>query len=154
MLSIASDRSVVRSVLATVVVAALVSGCAGRSAGPAGRVLSADAIIGKRWLWEATVSAHETIAVPNPENYTLELMPSGTAAVRFDCNRGAGSYKIAAGQLSFGPMMSSRMACPPGSLDSRYARDLRRVIAFFVEDGKLYLEQPPGYGTLRFAPAE
>jgi len=64
-----------------------------------------------------------------------------------------GNYKIAEGQLSFGPMMSTRMACPPDTLDAFFMRDLQRVASFFVEEGALYLELPYDSGTMRFDPA-
>ena len=68
-------------------------------------------------------------------------------------NNGGGNYQISAGKLSFGPLMSTRMACPPGSLDATYTRDLQRVVSFFVQDGDLYLELPVDSGTMRFQPA-
>lgn len=109
-----------------------------------------EAVVGKAWQWESFVSPVEKIAVPTPERYQLELMPDGKARARFDCNRGGGAYRISEGQLSFGALVSTRMACPPGSLGDRYSRELARVTTFFIEDGKLYLEQPVDSGTLRF----
>ena len=81
------------------------------------------------------------------------LMADGKAQVRFDCNRGGGSYHISEGQLSFGPMMSTRMACPPDSLDVPFMRDLQRVASFFVQEGALYLELPNDSGTMQFRQA-
>jgi hypothetical protein len=43
------------------------------------------------------------------------------------------------------------MACPPGSLDSRYLKDLQRATIFFVEGGKLFFDLPADSGTMRFA---
>jgi hypothetical protein len=43
------------------------------------------------------------------------------------------------------------MACPSGSLDSRYLRDLQRATIFFVEGGKLFLDLTMDSGTMRFA---
>jgi len=54
---------------------------------------------------------------------------------------------MSTGRLSFGSLLSTRMACPPDSLDSPFMKDLQRVVSFFLENGKLYLE------PMRAAPA-
>lgn len=108
---------------------------------------------GITWQWEKTVNPVETITVTAPERYTLLLTEEGKAQVQFDCNKGGGDYQIAEGKLSFGPMMSTRMACPEGSQDALYTRDLARAVSFFLEGGFLYLELPYDSGTMRFSPA-
>lgn len=134
----------------------LIVGCAAdSSAGPAGstdRSTEPQVVVGKTWQWEVTITPVEKITVPNPEHYTILLMDNGKLQARFDCNLGGGTYKIAAGQLSFGSLLSTRMACPPASLDGPYMRDLQRVVSFFVQDGHLYLELPVDSGTMRFRP--
>lgn len=50
------------------------------------------------------------------------LMGDGKLQARFDCNRGGGNHKISEGKVSLGPLLSPRMACPPGSLDAPYVR--------------------------------
>lgn len=77
--------------------------------------------------------------------FTLEFGADGTAFFRIDCNRGRGAWKAVpstdptAGDLAFGPLATTRMACPPGSLDQRVMRDLARVRSYRLKDGKLYL---------------
>jgi heat shock protein HslJ len=105
------------------------------------------------WQWVSTITPVEKIAVPNPERYTIFLTADGKAKIRFDCNRGGGDYKISKGKLSFGPLLSTRMACPPDTLDGPFMRDLQRVASFFVENGNLYLELPFDSGTMKFRPA-
>lgn len=80
------------------------------------------------------------------------LTADGRAQIRFDCNRGGGEFKISPGKLSFGPLLSTRMACPPGSLDSAFMQDLQRVVSFFVEKGTLFLEMPYESGAMKFRP--
>lgn len=111
-------------------------------------------VLDKTWQWESTITPVEKITVSNPERYTILLKVDGKAQIRFDCNRGGGNYQISEGKLSFGPLMSTRMACPPDSLDGPYMRDLQRVVSFFIEDGKLYLELPADSGTMRFRTAQ
>jgi len=120
---------------------------------PSSHLKDPKAVLNKTWQWESTVTPVETITVPSPEQYTLLLAEDGTLKAKFDCNNGGGSYEISEGNLSFGPMMSTRMACPEGSLDMVFMRDLARVSSFFLEGGNLYLELPYDSGTMKFRAA-
>ena len=132
----------------------LVSGCAaGVTSGPSDRSDAPQRIWNRTWQWEATTTPVERITVPEPERYTIFLKEDGKAQVRFDCNRGGGGYTVSKGSLSFGPLMSTRMACPEGSLDARFAKDLQGVSSFFIEGGHLHLQMPYDSGTMRFRAA-
>jgi len=109
-------------------------------------------LTGRTWQWESTQTPAEKITPMNPEGYTLRLTGNGRFQARFDCNKGGGSYQISTGKLSFGPMMSTRMACAPDSLDSQFMRDLGKVESFFVEEGHLYLGLQSDSGTMRLRP--
>lgn len=111
-------------------------------------------VLNKTWQWESTITPVEKITVPKPERYTILLRSDGKAQVRFDCNRGGGRFEISPAKLSFGPLVSSRMACPADSLDGPFMRDLQRVVSFFVENGTLYLELAYDSGTMKFQPGE
>jgi heat shock protein HslJ len=110
-------------------------------------------VIGKTWQWVSSTTPAEKITVAAPERYTILLQTAGRAQVRFDCNRGGGDYKIAEGQLSFGPLISTRMACPADTQDWSFMRDLQRVASFFVREGLLYLELPYDSGIMQFRQA-
>jgi len=129
----------------------LVTACS-TSRGPdsSRRSLDATEVIGKTWQWQGTATLVEKITVEQPEHYTFKLSENGRAEFRFDCNRGGGDYQISEGKLSFGPIMSTRMACPQGSLDSSYAKQLQEVAAFFIENNELYLNMPADKGILHF----
>jgi heat shock protein HslJ len=131
----------------------LAAGCAAGSTSIQGAPRNdPQAILNKTWQWQSTTTPGETITVPAPENYTILLQGDRRVQARFDCNRGGGTFKISPGKLSFGPLFSTRMACPPDSLDSVFMRDLQRVVAFFIDDGALYLELPYDSGTMKFRP--
>lgn len=131
------------------------AGCACVSSSKQGEMKNdPQALLEKKWEWVSTVTPVEKITVDKPENYTIFLKSDGNIQVRFDCNRGGGSFEISPGKLSFGPMMSTKMACPPGSLDYRFAKDLQGVVSFFTMDGALYLELPHDSGTLKFHPVK
>jgi heat shock protein HslJ len=110
-------------------------------------------VFNRTWQWVSTITPVEKIVVPDPERYTILLTSDGKAKVRFDCNRGGGDYKISKGKLSFGTLLSTRMACPPDSLDGPFTRDLQRVASFFTKNGNLYLELSFDSGTIKFRPS-
>ena len=118
----------------------------------AARDTDPESVLNKTWQWVATSTPVGKTTVQNPERYTILLADNGRLQARFDCNRGGGDYKISSGKLSFGPLASTRMACPPDSLDVPFTRDLQRVVSFFIESGKLYLELPVDSGTMCFRP--
>jgi heat shock protein HslJ len=126
---------------------------AGGESGLATRDTDPQSVLNKTWQWVATITPIERTTVQNPERYTILLTDNGRLQARFDCNRGGGDYKISSGKLSFGPLLSTRMSCPPDSLDGPFMRDLQRAASFFVENGNLYLELPAESGTMRFRPA-
>jgi heat shock protein HslJ len=117
------------------------------------RSMDPQSVLNKTWQWISTITPVEKIAVPNPEHYTIILTDDGKLQGRFDCNRGGGEFKISPSKLSFGLLLSTRMACPPDSLDGPFMRDQQRVASFFVQDGLLYLELPYDSGTMEFRPA-
>jgi hypothetical protein len=42
---------------------------------------------------------HLKLRAPAPDRYTLPLLADGRLTARFDCNRGLGAYRIAAGRM-------------------------------------------------------
>jgi heat shock protein HslJ len=131
----------------------VIMGCAtGGHPGATSRSTDAHLLLNRTWQWEATATPAETISVSDPDRYTIRFLEDGNLQARFDCNRGGGSYTILAGKLSLGPMMSTRMACAPDSLDAVFMRDLQRVKAFYIENGTLNLAFPEDGGTMRFKP--
>ena len=137
--------------LVMVFVGLAVAGCAaGMTSDPRGRRRNHQMAVGKTWQWVATVTPVERITVVEPARYTILLRTDGKAQIRFDCNRGGGDYTIADGRFAFGPLMSTRMACPPDSQDAPFMRDLGRVSSFFLKDGHLFLAFPADSGSMRF----
>ena len=140
-------------ILSILLAGIMLAGCAAGSTSIQGaRITDPRMILDKTWQWESTITPVEKIAVPEPERYTIFLQADGRVQARFDCNRGGGVFKISPGKLSFGPLISTRMACPPDSLDGTFMRDLQRVVSFFVDNGTLYLALPIDSGTMRFRP--
>jgi heat shock protein HslJ len=102
------------------------------------------------WHWIATVTPVGRIAPPNPENYTIEILPDTTLAARLDCNRGSGRCVIDGKSIRIGPLATTRMACPPGTMDSVFGKSLDAVRVWFMYADTLMLDLYADSGTMRF----
>jgi heat shock protein HslJ len=92
----------------------------------------------------------QTVLVPAPERYLLDLGANLEAHVRADCNFCNGSYRLSGSSLSMGLLACTLAACPPGSLDGEYLRALGSASSFSVTEGKLSITYRDG--VLRFGP--
>ena len=121
--------------------------------------MAADALppelAGSAWTLENFQSSDNAIGVLKPaapDQYQLMLEADGSVAMKLDCNRGFGSWKATAvdatnGTITFGPMGMSMAACPPGSMDTRIARDMEHVRTYVLRDGRLFLNLWADAGT-------
>lgn len=142
-----------RSVISALLCLTIMGCVAGGRPGPVSHTREPGVVLNRTWQWVSTITPVEKVTVPDPARYTIRLTDGGKVQARFDCNGGGGTYVISEGRLSFGPLLSTRMACPADSLDGPFMRDLQRVASFFVQDGDLYLELPLDSGTMRFRTA-
>lgn len=92
------------------------------------------------WRWENTETSGGKITVDKPENYTLEFTADGKIRVKADCNRGGGSYKSDENNLTFSAIFTTKMGCPPNSLDNRFLRGLEAARTYRVEGNSLFIE--------------
>jgi len=92
----------------------------------------------------------QTVLVPDPERYLLNLGEGGDAHVRADCNFCNGSYQAGSTSLEMGLLACTLAACPPGSLDGEYLRALGSATSFARAGGELSVVYPNG--VLRFGP--
>ena len=82
-----------------------------------------------------------TVRVDDPARYTIAFNADGSAALRLDCNRGRGSWRSETpGRIEFGAVATTRMMCPPGSLDARLGRELPFVRVYALDGDTLRLE--------------
>jgi heat shock protein HslJ len=92
----------------------------------------------------------QTVLVPAPERYQLNLGQGGDAHVRADCNFCNGTYRSSGTEIEMGLLACTLAACPPGSLDGEYLRALGSASSFEVTEGELSVSYPDG--VLRFGP--
>ena len=101
-------------------------------------------LVGTSWELVELRSPEDSIGterVDEPARYTITFNADGSAALRLDCNRGRGIWRSEApGRLEFGAVATTRMMCPPGSLDARLGRELPFVRVYAIQGDTLRLE--------------
>jgi para-nitrobenzyl esterase len=109
---------------------------------------------GTAWQLVEIQSMDGTTLQPDESaKYTLTFGGEGHLAARIDCNRGAGTWKATpAGELTLGPLATTRAMCPPHSLHDRFVRDLGYVRSYVTEDGRLFLSLMADGGIYVFEP--
>lgn len=127
--------------LATVLCAACSTGTTPPT-DPVTRDIHAIGLTGTTWRLHAIQSMDDVQGTTRPQSdriYTMQLTPDGRAAFQLDCNRGMTSYThdASSGAISFGNVALTRAMCPPGSLDTRIARDMGHVRSYSIRGDTL-----------------
>lgn len=135
-------------IAAVLAVAGLSAGC-GKKEGSSESVITSP--VGFVWKWEGTQTPVERIVPPNPADYTLEFLPDTTVVAKIDCNRGHGKYQMDGKSILIGPLATTRMACPPGSLDATFAQQLDAARTIFFRGDTLYMDLLADSGTMKFS---
>lgn len=112
------------------------------ASGPAG----AQTISGN---WVAETVAAAPAADPKP---TLGITAEGEVSGSAGCNRYSGRAEIAGNSITFGPLATTRMACP-GRMEAeqRFLSALQRSEAFRLDAGRLVLIDGSGAPTAAFS---
>jgi heat shock protein HslJ len=99
-------------------------------------------------------SMDDSIDVPDdPNKYTLAFGGEGRVAIRADCNRGTGTWTSESnGELTFGPIATTRAMCEPGSLSEKYLTQFEWVRSFTIRDGHLFLATMADGFIIEFEP--
>ena len=111
-------------------------------------------IVGVTWLWSVFKDQAEQndIDVANPENYTLTLMPDGTASIQADCNMVSWTYTLEGNSLTFNTLGPSTLAfCGEESLDQRYLALLSNAATYVTDEGNLILNLKADAGNMIFS---
>lgn len=118
---------------------------------PRVRSAEAAAAVGVDWQWRGTRYNNDTAARPaDPMRYRLRLEPDGSLRVQADCNGAGGTYRLAQSQIALVISHSTMAACPPGSLERVFLRDLAAAGVYFVREGRLFLDLKYDTGTMEF----
>jgi para-nitrobenzyl esterase len=110
---------------------------------------------GTSWrLIQISMSDGVTRPAIDRSRYTIGFGASEVLHVRFDCNRGHGTWKSSGtNNLEFGPLSLTRAMCAPGSLHDQLVRQWPHVRSYLLKDGRLFLSLMADGGTIEFEPA-
>jgi para-nitrobenzyl esterase len=111
-------------------------------------------LAGTSWQFVRFQGGDGRVQVPDERaKYTVAFGADGVVSVRFDCNRGRGSWKSERpGLLLFGPMAMTRAMCPPGSLHDQFIKHWFYVRSYVMRGGRLYLSLMADGGIYEFEP--
>ena len=145
------NRSPARSAL--IALGAVLTGACASS--PVTTTSAPTSLEGSSWrLVQIAMSNGVTRPAIERSRYTIGFGRDGVLNVRFDCNRGRGSWKSSGpGSLEFGALALTRALCPTGSLHDELVRQWPYVRSYLVRDGRLYLSLMADGGSLEFEPA-
>jgi para-nitrobenzyl esterase len=109
---------------------------------------------GTSWQLVKFQGGDGTVLTPDDKaKYTVTFTNDGNVSVRFDCNRGRGSWILnGPNQLRFGPLALTRAMCPPGSLHDHLVKQWPFVRSYTVTGGRLFLSLMADAGSYEFEP--
>lgn len=111
---------------------------------------SANPLRGTKWNWVSTQTPTGTINVPSPMKYVLDFLTDDRVAVQADCNKGSGNYTVSGNNLTFGGIAMTMMACPPGSLGTKFGQQLGAARLYKITGDRLSIDLADGGGTMMF----
>ena len=129
------------------------------SVGPTAVVLPTETprptVVGPVWQWVSSTFKDGVVVAPaDPASYTFQLLPDGNALVQADCNFGTGAYQETDTGFAFGPIGTTKMACPPDSLDSEFLGQLRNIERYEIDDGGLTIHLLDAAGVMQMRAGE
>jgi hypothetical protein len=96
-----------------------------------------------------------TYTPDDPSGYTVAFDADQTVTIVSDCNRANGTWASPGpNQLTFGPLASTKVLCPPGSLDERFRAQFEWVRSYVLRNGNLHLATMADGAIIEFTPLE
>ncbi len=113
-----------------------------------------DPLAGTSWQLVNIEYMDDTTITPDDRSkYSIAFDANGRVSIKADCNRLNGAYTYSSpSDLQFGPLMSTRAACPPESLYNRIVKDMPYVRSFVIKDGQLHLALMADGGIYNYSP--
>ena len=110
-------------------------------------------IEGTLWVVDGIVSGEAVSSVPTGATASLRIV-DGRAEVRFGCNTGGGPVEVNPDRLTFGPMISTKMACEPDAMamEAAVSAVLTGEVAYSIDADVLTLDAGANGLILRATP--
>jgi heat shock protein HslJ len=111
--------------------------------------IAATPLEGTLWQLTGTVANQGVSSLPAETAGSLTIT-AGQAAVETGCNNGSGSVEITDSTLTFGPLATTRMACPPdqSSLEATTLAVLDGEVTYEISGDKLSIRKSAGDGEI------
>jgi len=108
--------------------------------------------VGPVWYWLGFQGSDGTnITVDDPDKYSLQLMPDGSARMKADCNTASGTYSLSGSSLQIDVQTSTQAACPEGSLSDQYLKYLDSTASYVLDNNRLNIALAADAGVMRFS---
>ena len=110
-------------------------------------------IEGTLWVVDGIVTGEAVSSIPTGVTASLRIV-DGQAEVRFGCNTGGGPVEVTPDTLTFGPMISTKMACEPDAMamEAAVSTILAGTITYTIQVDTLTLDAGANGLILRAAP--
>jgi heat shock protein HslJ len=104
-------------------------------------------LVGTRWILDGLISGDAVSSVPAPASMTIT---DGRASVEPGCNQGGADVEIGDGEMAFGPMALTKMACEPDrmALEQAVTSVLSGRVTWSIEADVLTVLAPNGQGLV------
>jgi heat shock protein HslJ len=149
-------RTILRSGLVALLLAAVAAGCSDTPATPTSPTggsgslaLTAGQLSGTWTLQSMQAAGHAAQPVPAGASYTLAFA-DGRVSLRADCNSCGGTYTLSGDMVTLGPNLAcTRAACPTMEFEATYLGVLSGDATATLSGSRLVLTSPRG--TLSFS---
>jgi heat shock protein HslJ len=112
----------------------------------------AAALMGATWRLERILDSDGKELRPIPgQTYSVQFLANGRLTGQSALNRIMGSYTVGGMALTIGPLVSTRVAEPPGSISAEFLKSLGLATLFRVEGDQLTVTLKGDAGTMSFA---
>jgi len=110
-------------------------------------------IEGTLWVVDGIVTGEAVSSVPAGVTASIRIA-DGQAEVRFGCNTGGGPVEVTSDTLTFGPMISTKMACEPNAMamETAVSTVLAGTVPYSIDADTLTLDASANGLILRAAP--
>lgn len=104
------------------------------------------ALVGTTWTVTGTVANEAVSSVPRESTASITIADDGTVAVETGCNNGSGSVEVGDDTLTFGPIATTKMACPPEqtALETSVLSVLQGEVTYEIDGSNLSLRSGDG----------
>ena len=75
----------------------------------------------------------KVLTIEQPQNYTVQFLGEGRIAIKADCNAGSGTFQTNEQRVTIGALVTTKMACGPGSQDMVFLNSLSNAAAYLLD---------------------